>query len=319
MSRTAIPAEKTLASHVESFLAQKKAAATAGELSANRVYILRLHLEHFRDWRAGESAVTDIDGKSLADYRLELLRRVESKEWSRTTANDRLTSVKSFVRWLWQIEAIPSLPRIIDSNTLRIGKQLPSVVTLTKPEISTLLKAASDRTKLYLLLMLNTGMTQKDIADLQLAEVDWEHGRITRKRSKTKRFSNVPIVTYTLWAETRRLLAQERNPADTGNVLLNQNGGPLWYEEVDDKGRLKKNDNIKNAFGRVARKQKITKPLKCLRKTSANLLRGSGTYASLAPVFLGHAPTAVADKHYTRPPQDLFDEAVRWLAQEYGQ
>lgn len=86
-----------------------------------------------------------------------------------------------------------------------------------------MLQAAVDRTKLYILLMLNCGMTQKDISDLRVEEVDWQEGRIIRKRSKTSKHENVPTVSYLLWQETFRLLRQERNPESKGLVLLNVN------------------------------------------------------------------------------------------------
>ena len=82
----------------------------------------------------------------------------------------------------------------------------------------------SDKTKLYLLLMLNCGMYQNDIAELLDEEVNWKNGTITRARSKT-RDRNGPVVTYKLWPETFALLkkhnralcvaeSEERNTPD---------------------------------------------------------------------------------------------------------
>ena len=115
------------------------------------------------------------------------------------------------MRWLWTTEAIATLPRILAENSpsLTITVALGKIVVFTKEEITSLL-AAPDRTKLYILLMLNCGMTQKDIADLAVTEVNWEEGRIKRKRSKTGDCENVPTVNYKLWPETLRLLRQER-------------------------------------------------------------------------------------------------------------
>ena len=50
--------------------------------------------------------------------------------------------------------------------------------------------------------MINCGMTQVDIADLQPKEVDWDRGRIRRKRSKTDDHEQVPTVDYALWPRT---------------------------------------------------------------------------------------------------------------------
>ncbi|MBC8869807.1 MAG: tyrosine-type recombinase/integrase [Planctomycetes bacterium] len=319
MNRSATPEDQTVGVYVEQFIAKKKASASAGQLTAGRVYALRLHLTHFRDWVGSEFNVVDIKGKHLDDYHEALLEDVGAKKWSGTTAADRLGSVKTFVRWLWQIEAMPSLPRNMDrdSQALKIVKTLPTIVTFTKQEIATLLPEASDRTKLYILLMLNCGMTQKDISDLDLSEVNWDAGRITRKRSKTKNHENVPIVDYPLWPETLRLLRQERCKRRSGRVLLNEKGNPLWYEEVGDGGKLKKNDNVKSAFDRLKRKTGIEKPLKSLKKTSASLLRDNPKYTSLEDLFLGHAPQSMSDKHYAKAPQSLFDDAIAWLGTEF--
>lgn len=254
-----------------------------------------------------------------------------------------MTTVKSFVRWLWQSNAIPTLPRILDgrSQMLRITRPRPGIVTFEKEEIKALLADASDRTKLYILLMLNCGMTQKDISDLLASEVDWNEGRIIRKRSKTEEHENVPVVNYKLWPETFRLLQQERDAESEDRVLLNSSGGHLWSEEITKDGKYKKNDNVKNAFDRLrtvkqakvspkgrrkasamkkerAMKSTIDKPLKSLKKTSASLLRDNAQFSSLEDLFLGHAPQKMSDKHYAKVPQNLLDQAVEWLGKEYG-
>ncbi|MBC8875654.1 MAG: tyrosine-type recombinase/integrase [Planctomycetes bacterium] len=319
MHRSAESEDQMVRTYSEQFLEEKTAAVAAGELSAGRNYLLRLHVTHFRDWIGSETNVVDINGKHLNGYRVALLADVDAKKWTRTTASDRLKSVKSFIRWLWQIEAIPTLPRIMDgkSKALTISENSPTVVVYTKQEIATLLQEAIDRTKLHILLMLNCGMTQKDISDLDLAEVDWEAGRITRRRSKTRGFDNVPLVSYRLWPETLRLLRQARSNKRSGRVLLNERGRPLCYEEAGDNGKLKKIDSVRSAYHRLRQKTGINKPLKSLKKTSASLLRNSQKYASLEDLFLGHAPRRMSDKHYTLAPQTLFDEAIAWLGTEF--
>ena len=319
MHRSAASEDQTVRTYAERFVEEKTASVAAGQLSAGRNYTLRLHVTHFRDWIGSETIVADINGKHLNDYRLALLADVDAKKWSRTTASDRLKSVRSFIRWLWQIEAIPTLPRIMDgrSKALTISESTPTVVVYTKQEIATLLQKAIDRTKLYILLMLNCGMTQKDISDLDLVEVDWEAGRISRRRSKTRGFDNVPLVSYPLWPETLRLLRQARSNKRSGRVLLNEKGNLLWYEEAGDNGKLRKVDNVRSAFERLRYKTGINKPPKSLKKTSASLLRDNQKYASLEDLYLGHAPRRMSDKHYTLAPQTLFDEAITWLGTEF--
>lgn len=166
--------------------------------------------------------------------------------------------------------------------------------------------------------MLNCSYTQKDISDLRVSEVDWNEGRIVRKRSKTADCENVPTVNYLLWPETFRLLQQERAVDSEDRVLRNNKGNPIWSEEITKEGKYKKNDNIKNAFDRLRKELGIAKPLKSLKKTSASLLRDNEKFSALASLFLGHAPQSMSDRHYTQVPQKLLDQAVTWLGQEYG-
>lgn len=66
-----------------------------------------------------------------------------------------------------------------------------------------------ERMQLYLLLMLNCGMYQNDIAELRSDEVHWKAGTLTRARSKTRERGG-PVVTYKLWPETFALLKKHR-------------------------------------------------------------------------------------------------------------
>ena len=288
----AASADESLHAYVERYLKDKAHQAAAGEVSVGRHNALKLHLTHFKDWLGKDTAVGEIGGEILARYHGELLAKVASKKWSRATAGHCMTTVKSFVRWLWQIEAIPTLPRVLDgkSTVLTISKPSPKIVTFTKDEITSLLGGASDRTKLYVLLMLNTAATQKDLADLHVSEVDWNKGRIIRKRSKTADCKNVPTVSYKLWPETLRLLEQERAAGSKDLVLRNTKGNPIWSEQITKDGKYKKNDNVRNAFERLRKDIGIAKPLKSLKKTSASLLRNNRDFSGLEGIFLGHAP-----------------------------
>lgn len=320
MRRSASLVENTLKAHIAKFLEDKRANMAAGLLTAGRVEKLRSQLEQFQLWAGSDLPLTEIVSQTLIDYRVHLLQLVEAEKWSRTTANERMGTVRTFVHWLWQVEAISTLPRVLDgkTKTLEIGNSCSPIVVFTTEEIERLLKNATTRTALYILLMLNTGMTQKDISDLDFSEVDWDAGRILRKRSKTRHHEGVPQVDYLLWPETLRLLRQERCSRSSGCVLLNEGGRPLWSEEILDDGKYRKNDNVRNAFGRLARKLEIAKPLKSLKKTSATKIRGHQSYRGLEDLFLGHAPQKISDQHYAQSPTSMLDKAISWLREEYG-
>ena len=153
--------------------------------------------------------------------------------------------------------------------------------------------------------------------DLEAHELDWEEGRIVRKRSKTRSHENVPEVSYKLWPETLELLTYEWSGDDTGRVLLNRDGFPLWSERYKD-GKYTKTDNIRNAFARLAKKKDIKKSLISLKKTSASRLRNNDKYNSVRSLFLGHAEVRIADQHYAENPKELLDRALEWLRGELG-
>lgn len=324
--------DRSVAANVTSFLAFKEGQVRAGELTAGRYTPIKHHLHDFRDWLGPTTDVSVISGKVLTDYHSDLLQRIvrdepstepafdgSKKKLSADYARDRISAVKTLVRWMYETDVIQDLPKILtNKRALTISKKLATPETFTIEEVKLLLSKATARTKLYLLLMLNCGMYQSDISDLAQDQVDWKAGRISRKRSKTRKSKGVPIVNYLLWRETFRLLCQERS-TEGERVLVNEKGGPLKVDKLNEgDDSQKKIDNVASAYSRLKRSTKVTKPLKVFRKTSSTLIRGNKDYATLADLFLGLAPNSVADRHYAGVPQALLDEAITWLGEQYG-
>jgi len=171
---------------------------------------------------------------------------------SRAYAKDLFASVKQFVRWAWG-RGLIELPRNIESADLCFGgTQAKKIKVFKVDEVKALLAGATDATKLYLLLMLNCGMQQKDIADLLHDEIDLKKGLLIRKRSKTGDFETVPTVTYKLWGETFRLLKQCHSDHPV-LALTTSVGKPLRVEQIEN-GKLSKSDNIRSAYSRLQKK-----------------------------------------------------------------
>ena len=222
------------------------------------------------------------------------------------------------------------MPHNIRSTKHRfVGKKSsrPTKVYFENEEILVLLDEATERLKLYLLLMMNCGYTQSDLSDLQHDEVDWKGARVIRRRSKTDDHndddSGVPVVNYLLWPETFRLLKKHRSDKkEHVTVFVTEKGRPLVPKCLRD-GRLSKTDNIQSMYRRLQDRLKLTgsqkKPLKAIRKTSTDKIGRNRKYMMLKSHFLGHSPRTIAEKHYSHGvPQDLFDEALQWLGQDYG-
>ena len=310
--------DQSVAAHMARYLHDEQRRVEAGELSAGRFTSKQSNLHDFRDWLGHSTALKAITGDRLLEYRRHLLARIREHQLARDTAHGRMNDIKAFIRSLWETEVLEELPRLLaqGSKKLTIGRQVTTPEFFTAEEVKQSLNAANERTRLYLLLMLNCGMYQGDIANLHPDEVDWNSGTITRKRSKTRGHESVPTVRYQLWHQTLQLLRKFRTTAGD-RVLVNRNGNPLVVRSLKPDGRAQTNDSIRNAYNRLRDKTGIRKPLKLLRKTSANLIRSNEQYRGLEDLFLGHSPGSMSDRHYTVPPQELLARAITWLGPQY--
>jgi integrase len=308
--------DSTVGAAIESFLDRQESQVIGKQRTAGRYGNLSASLKHFKGWFGINNDVREITARTLEDYQSSLVRLVGSEEIASNTARDRMMNLKFFIRWAWELDLL-DLPRNIKSQALTIRVESKKIKFFSKEEIATLLAGSTGQTKSYILLCLNCGMTQKDIADLRQEQVDWTAGRIIRKRSKTEHHKDVPEVNYKLWPETFRLLKKFRSKSE--RVLLNHNGGPLYSETIV--GRMtKKNDNVKSAYSRLVKSLKIKDPksLKLFRKTGASTLKTHEIYGQFDTLYLGHSPRSIADKHYSAYSQELFDRAVEWLGSYFG-
>jgi integrase len=318
-SATSNPKQPTLGARVAEYIAKEQSRCELGDISAGRFDCCRRFLEYFRDFVGTDAAVEDTNARTLVDFHASLLVKLRKKEWSPEYCKGCMGDVKRFVHWLYESEYLEREPRNLHSADLKIKVAPKPIRVFTAAEAAAILQAAPESFRLYLLLMCNCGMTQKDISDLEQREVDWEKGLLSRKRSKTHKIESTPLVTYRLWGETLRLLKIYRS-SDPQYVLTNEAGGRLKKEELDEAGKLKKSDPLAARFYRLLRdnSQLAQGSLKVFRKTSSTIMATHPVYGRFAQFFLAQSPRTVADKHYIQPPQDLFNDACQWLGQQYG-
>jgi len=310
-----VETEYTVKTTIEFFLAQKLKQVEAGTRSANRYAKLKRQLTRFQEWIGPHFPMEDLTSKNLIDWHShlgDLIKKNELKSWG---AHSYMQSVQQLIKFGWRMKWC-DLPRMLNSEELQFALPTEQVQTFDKEEIDVLLAKGAERTVLYILLGLNCGMTQADAADLKQTEVDWDKGRIKRKRTKTQNHKNVPEVDYALWPRTFNLLKKHRNE-HSDLVLTNRNGEPLKVETIQD-GKHTKKDNIRSAFVRLQRKTKIDKPFKLLRKTGATKLGEHPHYRTLVDLYLSHSPRTIAERHYQGSPGSLFDEAIEWLGKQFN-
>jgi integrase len=317
---TATSAERTVRAQLDAWLTKQRTLVSIGAITA--AYSNNAHhcLKHFVAFLGESADVSIIDRDRLDGFHnfclSKLAERLQDAKagWSTSYAKEVFATARAWVRWLVEQGTIEP-PRNLNSRGFRFGPAAQKVETWTEEEVRFVVGKATGRLQLALLLMLNCGMTQKDVSDLRDEEVDWAKGRITRKRSKTKGQANVPVVEYPLWVPTFALLKRYRSGQD--RVLLTKSGG-AFVRKGHVNGQLRGGDSFAENYKYLRVKIGFTKPMKLLRKTAASKLESHETYGRFTSLFLGHAPQAMKDRHYVRPPQNLFDAGVRWLGGQFG-
>jgi integrase len=305
---------------VDKWLGMRKALVACKGLKAVTVDDDRSRMAHFAAFVGETSDVATLDAAKLTGFYHFCLSKIGERcddgksGWSASHGQKVFATVRSWIRWLAEEGAV-EMPSNIASKGFRFGSTAKRIQTWTVEEIQHVVGEASGRLKLALLLMANCGMTQIDVADLHDDEVNWKTGRITRKRSKTANHDSVPTVSYPLWRDTFALLKQYRSGAD--RVLLTTSGRPFLRQSFKD-GKLYRVDCFVGTFNRLKKRLRFKKSMKQLRKTSASMLESHPVYGRFTSLFLGHAPASIKDRHYADVPQTLFDEAVRWLGEQFG-
>ena len=309
---------------------QPAARARAKEISSDRYSSYRYALEYFQKWAGPDNDIETITADLLDRYYHHLLDLITEREndpdgeagCARAYAKARLDACKQFCEWLDEKDLVPLPKNVRNRKKLRIKLGNGKRETYPLEDIKTILAddETPERMKLFVLLMLNTGAYQVDIARLTCAQVNLKTGRIERKRSKTESHPNVPIVNYLLWKRTAALLGKFLNTDKTNPLaLLNEKGQSLQSKWIGDDGRAKKVCNITTAYKRLKTRLGLKHSLGQLRKTSANLLYNDKTYRPLHILFLGHSPRTVAERFdANNDDPKILDAAIRWLGQQLG-
>jgi hypothetical protein len=310
------PAESLTDTVAASYLKRKKIFVENGELSHGRYERMRISLDFFRRW-FGNRTIHAVTAATLLDFHTHLIEQVGAGAYARQTAKQFMDDVKQFIRHVGDLYDDYRVPRNLDSRGLSVKVEQQEVATFTPEEIKAILASCpTERTRLFVLLALNTGMTQWGISTIYRFQLDYKTGYLTRKRGKTKWHPTVPTVKYKLWKPTLRLLKQFDSGGDV--ALLNEAGKSLVRYEFRDDGKSLRLDNIGMKFTEVAKKLTNGKRFKHLRKTGATLLASNPRYFFCAWQYLGHSARTIAERHYIAPDQSLFDESIRWLGEQLG-
>jgi len=298
----------TIAEFAEKYLESEYARYARGEITAVWFEAVRCHISDFVErvnWNKPLRYLSELD---LEKYRNEVLLLPKSEKTGRKisthTARARLSTVKQMVKWGFQIKLIETLPRNLDGYS-KVRHPATGVTTYSREEIQLLYMNANNRTKCWILLALNCGYGQKDIADLRVEEVNLVHGRIRRKRSKTGVETN-----HKLWPKTVELLREtgrfEAGPDE--RVFLSRFGKPLVQEEYRN-DKLRRSDGIRTMFEKLRKRVGLQtgRGFYTLRKTAATEIERIDP--TVTEMFLGHVERGMK-KHYAGRDWERLDAAV---------
>jgi integrase len=322
----AAPKEKTANFFKTKFLDFYESQANAGEISSGRFGVLANSVNVFVTWFGPARNLDELTKEIVKEYYSYLTKRLATGGDGNASATlwDHWQVAKQFIANTAEDYDTPN-PGNLHSKKFKIQKTRKEPDPFTIDEVKLLLANASAKTKTYLMLMLNCGYYQFDVATIHATEVDWKHGRINRCRSKIKKGSDPIKINWCLWDETFELMKQHGNRS--GTVFLNANGGPIVRGGVVD-GKTKRIDNVKSSFLRLVKKLKNrellpkqwNKTLKQFRKTGANIIEYSSNteHSQATGAYLNSA--TVAKTNYLKSGQisPRFDSAVKWLGEQLG-
>ena len=304
----------TIRELVDAYLALRKSQADSGDMSVAMFSDDYYQLENFvayceRVKRTKLSEVVTPDHLTA--------HRASFNGGNKVTLWHAVKAVKRLLTWGWQQERVETLPRNLDDYA-KVERPKPLPKFFTVDEVKAMYAEATPRMRLYVLLALNGGFTQIDIATLAHGMIDWETGIISRDRNKT----SVPQGCK-LWPTTLALLKQEATkPNANGDnlVLVSEEGNPLAYEAISDAGKHSKVDAIRSAFSRLKIKCKMKdgRGFKTFRKTGADAIaKQYQSEPQLVDLFLAHSANGMR-KHYANQYFDELYKATDWLAGQYG-
>jgi integrase len=304
------PQERTVSAQVEAWKNLLRNASQSGQMSSGRFDAYCRKIKPFAEWLGETSPIDVIDETSLEGFYSHISEKVAKGDYAPTTAHEVMMTAKQFIRRMAEMRMIP-LPGNIDSRRFKFNHSAPKKIEVfTAEEVKALLDKATDRMKLYLLLMVNCGMYQSDVAELRNDEIDLRAGTITRARSKTRERGG-PVVTYKLWPDTLKLLKRFQTAGEI--ALTTERGGPLVSMRIED-GKMKRSDSIQAAWVRMG---KGRLPMKHLRKTAATLLGQHPQYKYYSAYFLADSPKGMDQRHYVVPSEPEFLEALEWLGKKF--
>jgi integrase len=274
------------------FLNAKAAKVDAGELRPRTLNDYRLGLQRMLDHFGGATPALSVAAVQWQVYRAELTKTLDPHSLARYVG-----AVRTLSKWAVENDYVDrpfrfgTEFRLPSQKALRQSKRDAGARVFTATEVGKLVRAADPVLRAVLLLSLNGGIGNTDLATLRVIDVKLDAGVIEFERSKTGVHRLIP-----LWPKTVKALreAMPRRPAPAApqyadRVFLTPKGLPLVRDKVNAEGVLTSTtDAIGTAFVKLARAAEVKRTFYDARRTFQTIgdERGPG---HVVRAIMGHA------------------------------
>jgi integrase len=236
---------------VNAFLNSKKALVDAGELSPRTWTEYKAMTDELVAHLGKTRLVADLDPDDFASLRNKL-----AKKWGPHRLKKAIQYIRCVFKHAYESGLIdkpvrygPGFKRP-SMKTMRLHRAKQGVKLFTAEEVRKLLDAAGTPTKALLLLGINCGFGNSDVANLPLSALDLEGGWIDFPRPKTGIARRCP-----LWPETvgaiREAMAKRpapKKPEHAALVFITKYGQP-WGKDIADSPVTKETRKLLDALG----------------------------------------------------------------------
>ncbi len=243
-----------------------------------------------RDLDQFHEFLTTASGTSLQDVEYNEVRlwmsHLLGEGISSRTVNRKLSSLKSYYRFLLKVDAISTDPMALHSSLKTDKKvQLP----FSREEVFSILDAEYDksdftavRDRLVIELLYSTGMRRDELINLRLVDVDIEEGilTVTGKRNKQR---IIPLLDSLNQVIASYLSIRKDVIKDETEFLVVSDKGRKTYPSLVYR-------IIKSYFSTISSKVKVSPHI--LRHTFATHLLDAGADLNAVKELLGHASLA---------------------------
>jgi integrase len=291
------------------FLTSKKAKLESGELAARSFGDYHRTCANIVKAFGVNRLVTDLDASDFGR-----LRAAMAKQWGPVTLGNEITRIRVLFRYAEQNQLVPTPVRYGSEfakptkKTLRKARAANGKRMLEADQLRRVLEEAGASMKAMILLGINCGFGNSDIASLAMSHLDLQAACVNYPRPKTGIERHCP-----LWPETvdaiKAAIAIRPEPKDKQHeelVFVTKYGGRWGTSEIqeseDGTVKLKTDDPIAKEFGKVLAELKLKRNglgFYALRHTFETIAGDSRDQVAVDAI-MGHARDEMASLYRER-------------------